>query len=89
MNTLRQIFAGPTSRRPRRIIGPVFWLITWSFFGTVRQVMHLGAFLTALFWLGGIYGTMCVLRWARANVVRIPAREESVQVPKNDMEKAA
>lgn len=87
MNTLKQIFAGPASRRPHRVIGPVAALIAWSFFGTVHQVMHLGAFLTALFWLAGIDGTLCLFLYVRHLGRRISPNVPAA--PKNDLEKAA
>lgn len=91
---VKDIFTGPTSRRPHRIVGPVFWLIAWSFFGTTHQVMHTGSFLEMALLLWGTDAAMCLYLYAKELAERrmyrgIPQDRNNADEKKNDMGRAA
>lgn len=86
MNILREIYTGPSSRRPHRVIGAVAALIAWSFFGTTHQVMHTGSFIEVLFIFAGLDSALCLYLWDRQQRRRITAAAKS---DKDEMEKVA
>ena len=93
MELVRQMFTSRTAKRIHKTAAGLALLVTWAFFGTVKQVMHTGSYVEFLFWLGLLDVAACLVfgNWAIAQRISTPKKVENVaaKTSENDMEKAA